>query len=83
MVVNCVRLVQFVEFMTSDMFRRKFPEVSLEVRRFLKWVIEVDGVAARSIYKITTKKAGARSEPLEKSMFARDLDLVVKDIGTE
>lgn len=56
----------FVEDMTNNTFNKKFFVVALEVRLFLEWEIEVEVLAAKSIYQIMNKWAGTHSRSLEK-----------------
>lgn len=52
MEVNFALLFYLVEGMATDIFKKKLSVLEIEVRHFLKWVIEVDISAAKSIKEI-------------------------------
>lgn len=62
---------------------KKFLVLALEMKYFLEWTIEVDGLAAKSIYESTKTKANTLSRPLEEIMFARNTSPNLKESKTE
>lgn len=82
MVANHAFLVHFKEVTTAGSFKKNFSARVLEVKYFLDWVIKEDISAAKSICEIVKKK-NTCFNPLQKSMFARSPDPVLKEVGTE
>lgn len=76
-------LVHFVDVIESDTLKKKFSVLALEVKQFLKWVIKIYVSAASNFYEIMKKEVNIRCKPLEKSIFAKIPDLVLREIGTE
>lgn len=69
--------------MTTDAFKETFSVLALEMRHFLESEIRVNIPSAKIIYKILKKKSDTRSKPLQKSMFVRSPDSVLREIRAE
>lgn len=76
-------LLHFVEVMTTDIFRNELTALALKTRYYLEWVIRVDIRATSSIYRNTKKHTVTSFKPLEKLLFARRTDVVLKEVETE
>lgn len=83
MEVDGTVLDHIVEVTTSDSFKKLFSVLAVKLRYFLECLMEVHTLPARCTYNIMKEKADVRSKILKESMFARNLDLILKEIGTE
>lgn len=80
---NRALVTHFLEVLTSESFKIDCPILELVVRHLLLWVINVDASAVRSALEIMKTKVDTHSKPLEKLMFSRSPDQILKDTGTE
>lgn len=83
MEVSGALVVHFLKATMSIRLKNKFSVPALKVKHCPKWVIRVDVPTARKIFKMVKKKSGTRSNPSEKSMFARSHDPALKGIANE
>lgn len=81
--VSRALLAYFLGVILNDCFKKTFSALVLEVRIVFKSGIKLHVPATEAIYEIIKKKAGTRSKPLKKRMFARTLDPMLREIETE
>lgn len=80
MVAICALLFCFVEIVPAGPVKK----CSVRGKRFLlEWMIEVYRIATEILRKIMKKKGDNETKSLEKSLPAKTINLILKEIGTE
>lgn len=73
-------MVCFGKIMYTGSFKQIISGLAVVMSSFPKWVIKVDVLAMKSIYMILKTITETHNEPMEKTMFARSPNPILKVI---
>lgn len=69
--------------MTIDFFEEKLSVIELDITSVLKWLNNVEVSAQNNIHEIIEKYLSTCINPLEKRMFARNVNSILQEIKTK